>query len=70
MAQGRAGAPPTLPLETVDERSKDRTLNDRAVQGISRPRLVVFRPATPNGAALLVTAGGGLSPGGDRQGRL
>ncbi|MFT6569332.1 MAG: acetyl esterase/lipase [Sphingomonas echinoides] len=57
--KGAPGAPPTLPVETVDERSKDRALNDRAVQGISRPRLVVFRPRTPNGAALLVTPGGG-----------
>jgi acetyl esterase/lipase len=57
-----AGAPgmPATPLtETVDERSKDPQLTDRAVHGISRPRLVVFRPAIPNGSAVLVTPGGG-----------
>jgi acetyl esterase/lipase len=57
-----AGAPgmPASPLiETLDERSKDSQLTDRAVYGISRPRLVVFRPAIPNGSAVLVTPGGG-----------
>lgn len=46
-------------VETVDERSKDASLTDRAVHGISRPRLVVFRPRIPNGSAVLVTPGGG-----------
>lgn len=59
MARRRAGSPATLPIETVVERSTNRALNDRAVQGINRPRLVVFRPHTSNGAALLVTPGGG-----------
>ena len=57
-----AGAPgkgATLPTETVDERSTDPAVNDRAVHGISRPRMVVFRPAVPNGAAALVMPGGG-----------
>ena len=57
-----AGAPgmPAKPLvETVDERSKEDSLTDRAVYGISRPRLVVFRPRLPNGSAVLVTPGGG-----------
>ena len=56
------GAPgmPRVPLvEVVDERSKDADLTDRAVHGIARPRMVVFRPAVPNGAAVLVTPGGG-----------
>lgn len=56
------GAPglPRGPLtETVDERSRDPDLADRAVHGITRPRMVVFRPAVPNGAAVLVTPGGG-----------
>ncbi len=56
------GAPgmPAKPLtETVNERSTDRDLTDRAVFGITRPRLVVFRPLRPNGAALMITPGGG-----------
>lgn len=53
------GAPPTLPTETVNERSTDPQLTDRAVFGISRPRMAVFRPARPNGAAVMITPGGG-----------
>ena len=56
---GAPGAPATPLVEIVDERSKDPQLTDRAVYGISRPRLVVFRPAIPNGSAVLVTPGGG-----------
>jgi acetyl esterase/lipase len=57
-----AGAPgmPAAPLvETIDERSTDPLLTDRAVHGISRPRMTVFRPLQPNGAAILITPGGG-----------
>ncbi len=43
----------------MQERSPDKQLTDRAVFGISRPRLVVFRPERPNGAGLLVMPGGG-----------
>lgn len=57
--RGAPGAPRVLPVEVVDERSKDADLSDRAVHGIARPRMVVFRPAVPNGAAILVTPGGG-----------
>jgi len=57
--KGAPGAPATPLVETVDERSKDAALTDRAVYGISRPRLVVFRPAVPNGSAVMVTPGGG-----------
>lgn len=56
------GAPgmPAKPLtETVQERSIDRLVTDRAVYGISAPRLAVFRPDRPNGAAVLITPGGG-----------
>ena len=56
---GAPGAPARLPAETVEERSKDAQLTDRSVAGITRPRLVVFRPAIPNGSAVLVTPGGG-----------
>lgn len=57
-----AGAPgmPAKPLtETVDERSTDSLVTDRAVYGITRPRMAVFRPDSPNGAAVLITPGGG-----------
>ena len=57
-----AGAPglPKAPLtETVEERSTVALATDRAVLGITRPRMAVFRPDRPNGAALLLTPGGG-----------
>jgi len=53
------GAPVGGLKETVNERSTDPQLTDRAVYGISRPRMVVFRPSRPNGAAVLITPGGG-----------
>lgn len=53
------GAPIGGLKETVNERSTDPQLTDRAVYGISRPRMVVFRPSRPNGAAVLITPGGG-----------
>ncbi|MCC2978418.1 alpha/beta hydrolase [Sphingomonas sp. PL-96] len=56
---GAPGAPATLPVERIEERSKDPGRSDRAVTGTSRPRLVVFRPRKPNGSALLVAPGGG-----------
>ena len=56
---GAPGAPAIPLIETVNERSTDAQLTDRAVFGIARPRLVVFRPLRPNGAAVLITPGGG-----------
>jgi acetyl esterase/lipase len=56
---GAPGAPAPLPVETVTERSTDPLVTDRAVLGIARPRMAVFRPDRPNGAALLLTPGGG-----------
>lgn len=53
------GMPATPPAETVNERSKDPAFHDRAVFGITRPRLTVFRPEKPNGAAVMITPGGG-----------
>jgi acetyl esterase/lipase len=58
---GAPGAPTPLPVETVKERSKDAAYNDRYVFGIARPRMAVFRPARPNGAAVLIAPGGGYS---------
>ena len=56
------GAPGQLNLaltETIQERSGDPQLNDRAISGISKPRMVLFRPDRPNGAAMLLAPGGG-----------
>ena len=47
--------------QVIVERSTDPALRDRAVQGIARPRMVVFRPAQGNGAAVLITPGGGYT---------
>ena len=58
---GAPGAPTKLPVETVRERSKDKAYNDRYVFGISRPRMAVFRPQRPNGAAVMITPGGGYN---------
>lgn len=57
--KGSPGSPVRALAETVNERSADPALTDRAVFGITRPRLVVFRPRIPNGSAVLVTPGGG-----------
>ena len=59
--KGAPGMPDKPPIETVRERSTDPELNDRAVLGISRPRMAVFRPWRPNGASILITPGGGYS---------
>ena len=47
--------------EVVTERSTTSGVSDRAVSGIRRPRIEVFRPANPNGAAVLVIPGGGYA---------
>jgi acetyl esterase/lipase len=57
--KGAPGAPPAPLVETVTERSTDAQVTDRAVYGISRPRMAVFRPDRPNGAAVMITPGGG-----------
>ena len=54
------GAPSALPVEQVIETGNVQH-HGRMVKGIARPRMKVFRPARPNGAALLVTPGGGYS---------
>ena len=56
---GAPGMPANPPRETVTERSADELVTDRAVLGITRPRMAVFRPDRPNGAAVLLTPGGG-----------
>ena len=59
--QGAPGAPPRLPVEAIVERSTDPAYRDRFVSGINRPRMAVFRPARPNGAAVLIMPGGGYA---------
>jgi len=54
------GAPAILPVEQVTDGGNAQH-HGRVVRGIVRPRMKVFRPAQPNGAALLVTPGGGYS---------
>jgi acetyl esterase/lipase len=56
---GAPGTPVKLPVEIVEDRARGTDVADRAVHGIARPRLVVFRPAKPNGSAVLVMPGGG-----------
>jgi len=46
--------------EVVTERSATpHIIRDRMVVGITRPRLLVFRPQRPNGTAMLMLPGGG-----------
>lgn len=54
------GAPSVLPIEEVIETGSAQH-HGRMVKGVVRPRMKVFRPSKPNGAALLVTPGGGYS---------
>lgn len=51
--------PPSGLSEQVVQRSDDPDASDRMLQGITRPRLDIFRPAKPNGAAVILTPGGG-----------
>lgn len=57
--KGAPGMPAVPPVETVIERSTDPQMTDRAVLGITRPRMAVFRPDRPNGASIIITPGGG-----------
>lgn len=56
---GAPGGPTPPPDEELRERSTDPGYNDRILIHIRRPRLAVFRPARPNGAAVLIMPGGG-----------
>ncbi|GAA4214833.1 alpha/beta hydrolase [Sphingomonas endophytica] len=53
------GAPATLPVRKVEQRSKTAGFNDRWLTGIAMPTLTVRRPAQPNGAAVMLIPGGG-----------
>src|SRR3990167_5288357 len=45
----------------VERRKSPDALRDRIVLGVTIPTLIVFRPARPNGAAILMAPGGGYS---------
>lgn len=51
--------PPAGLVEAVVQRSDDPNASDRMLQGITRPRLDIFRPAKPNGSAVILAPGGG-----------
>jgi len=53
------GASGVTVVETIIERKDPRGLRDRAVIHTRRPILTVFRPAQPNGAAVILMPGGG-----------
>ena len=48
-----------MPAGEKKDWSSDPAHPDPAMKGISRPLLEVFRPARPNGAAMMVIPGGG-----------
>jgi len=56
---GAPGLPESAPVEEERERSADPGYNDRIRVHIRRPRLAVFRPERPSGAAVLIVPGGG-----------
>ncbi len=56
--EGHLEPPPGL-VERVVQRSDDPQASDRMLEGIARPRLDIFRPARPNGAAVILAPGGG-----------
>ncbi len=59
VAPGSEGLATRL-IESITERSPTPELiRDRYAVGITRPRLLVFRPERPNGSALLLLPGGG-----------
>ena len=49
----------SAPRETITDRAATSGFQDRFVTGVARPSLTVFRPARPNGAAVLIAPGGG-----------
>ncbi len=53
------GAAGVTAAETIIERTDPSGLRDRAVTHTRKPTLTVFRPAKPNGAAVVLMPGGG-----------
>ena len=56
--EGHLAVPPGL-VERVVQRSDDAQASDRMLEHITRPRLDIFKPAKPNGAAVVLAPGGG-----------
>ena len=56
--EGYLKAPRGL-VERIVQRSDDPQASDRMMESITRPRLDVFRPARPNGTAVILAPGGG-----------
>lgn len=55
------GSENSLAKYTIVERSKISFIPDRAVTGITRPFLTVFKPEYPNGTSMIVVPGGAYS---------
>lgn len=53
------GAQRIVPREQIVDRRATSGFQDRFVTGIGAPLMTVFRPAKPNGAAVLIAHGGG-----------
>jgi len=52
------GAPAVPPQDVVTDRVATSGFQDRIATRVGRPRMTVFRPARPNGAAVLIAPGG------------
>jgi len=57
--QGRVPGAPAAPVRRLVLERGSPAAHDRAVMHVSRPIMEVFRPARPNGAAMVVFPGGG-----------
>jgi acetyl esterase/lipase len=53
------GPAPAALVERAADQSHDPAHPDRFITGVSQPRLIVHRPAVPNGSAVLLMPGGG-----------
>jgi acetyl esterase/lipase len=56
---GPPGGEAVSAVEAIIERGDPKGLRDRALTHTRTPKLVVFRPKTPNGAAVILIPGGG-----------
>ncbi|PCD03654.1 pectin acetylesterase [Sphingomonas spermidinifaciens] len=56
-----AGARNPAMAEIVEQTSTDPAYSSRRLKGVTRPRIVSFRAAQPNGAAMLIIPGGGFA---------
>jgi acetyl esterase/lipase len=57
--QGKVPGVPATPVHRLVLERGSPTAHDRAIMHVSRPIMEVFRPARPNGAAMVVFPGGG-----------